>query len=169
MAAFDDRSWQRLDLQLLQNSAITLYYSAQVLDDDCAWFAANSYLVHRFECDAWKSEEAALVEIGQALEFSEFHGRSLDAFSDWLGDIEIPAEGGRVLVLRHYDAVAARFPRFAPVLLDIIASIARFKLLFGQRLLALVQSDDPRLAFEPVGATAVMWNPREHSNAARGV
>jgi len=42
-------------------------------------------------------------------------------------------------------------------------------LLLGQRLLALVQSDDPRIRFERIGAVPVNWNPREWLDSDRGL
>jgi hypothetical protein len=53
--------------------------------------------------------------------------------------------------------------------LDILADDARRFLLFGRRLLVLVQSDDPRITFAPVGATAVSWNPKEWLDGDRGL
>jgi hypothetical protein len=42
-------------------------------------------------------------------------------------------------------------------------------LLLGQRLLALIQSDDPRIRFERIGAVPVNWNPREWQDSDRGL
>ncbi|HEY0251600.1 MAG TPA: hypothetical protein VGC41_08735, partial [Kofleriaceae bacterium] len=51
-------------------------------------------------------------------------------------------------------------------ILDVIAIQARPHLLFGRRLLALVQTDVPDLALPPIGRTSVSWNPREWLAAA---
>jgi hypothetical protein len=42
-------------------------------------------------------------------------------------------------------------------------------LLFGRRLLTLAQCDDPRAAFDPVGAHPALWNPREWLDKNRGL
>ncbi len=73
------------------------------------------------------------------------------------------------MTFSHYDYVARQMPDVAWRVLDIIASQARYFLLFGRRLLALVQSDDPRLHFKPVGACPVDWNGREWLNKDRGL
>jgi hypothetical protein len=39
--------------------------------------------------------------------------------------------------------------------------------LIGRRLMCLVQSDDPRITFPPVGATGVGWNEAEWLDAKR--
>jgi len=40
-------------------------------------------------------------------------------------------------------------------------------MLTGHRILALVQTDDPDLRFDPVGAASVVWNDAEWLNASR--
>jgi hypothetical protein len=71
--------------------------------------------------------------------------------------------------IRHFDAFAQHDPRFAHTLLDSIESTSRRFLLVERRLLALVQSDDPRIRFERIGAAPVNWNPREWLDADRGL
>ena len=83
-----------------------------------------------------------------------------------MNDIEIPEEGGRVLVFSRYDLFAARLPDVAWSVLDIMEIMARRQLLFGRRLITLVQSDDPEISFELVGGRPVMWNIREFLNTA---
>jgi hypothetical protein len=70
-------------------------------------------------------------------------------------------------VFRGYDAFAKSQPHLAQTILDSIESTSRRFLLTGRRLLALVQSSDPRIRFERVGAMPVTWNPREWLDADR--
>jgi hypothetical protein len=48
-----------------------------------------------------------------------------------------------------------------------MAHHSRTAALFGRRLMCLVQSDDPHIRFEPVGATPVAWNDAEWLNSKR--
>ncbi len=96
-------------------------------------------------------------------------GRNLNALNDCISVIEVPAEGGLVLVLRRFDVFASCQRETAQGVLDVLADNARRFLLFGRRLLVLVQSDDPRISLEPVGATVVGWNPKEWLNEDRGL
>jgi hypothetical protein len=57
--------------------------------------------------------------------------------------------------------------RTAQILLDIFADQARRAILIGNRIICLVQSKDPQLSFEPVGAMPVMWNDAEWLNSKR--
>lgn len=89
--------------------------------------------------------------------------------NDCIGDIEISDQSGRVLVFNKYDSFATKFPHVAWSVLDIMESNSRDLLLFGKRLIILVQSDDPGISFEPVGGRGVGWNRKEWLNRSRGL
>jgi hypothetical protein len=74
-----------------------------------------------------------------------------------------------VVVLERFDQLYSRTPEWAWTFLDIFASQSRRHLLFGERLLVLLQSDDPRLLVRPVGACPVGWNRREWLDSSRGL
>lgn len=170
MAAFSDdpETFQRIDWRLLQNGSVSLHYRPEVLAENAEWLAAHGYRLDEFDCTRWDSAEAMISELRENLNL-ECYSLNLDALNDGLSEIEVPEESGRVIILRRYDSFAAKFPREAWVLLDIIESNARLLLLFGRRLITLLQSDDPGIEFEPVGGRPVMWNPREWLNASRGL
>jgi len=171
MAAFteDPREWQRLDWQLLHNSPITLYFDPSILDGDVAWFTEQGYRVRSFRVTDHGSSEDVLLALGQLLGFPAHQGRNLDAFDDCLSDVEVPRAGGLLLILRDFDSFAAAAPTVAQALLDVCADNSRRFLLTGKRFLVLVHSADPRIVFEPVGASPVMWNPKEWLNSNRGL
>ena len=171
MAVFsgDPSEFERLDWRLLQNGPIALYLRREVLDPDVAWLREQRYEVTEIDCAAWSDPERMHVAIAAALSFPDYYGKNLHALNDCLSDLAIPAEGGLALVLSRFDAFASRHRDVAQALLDVLASNARRFLLFGRRLLVLVQSDDPRLAFAPVGATEVGWNPTEWLDKSRGL
>ncbi len=77
-----------------------------------------------------------------------------------------PDSTGLVLVFTGYDGFADASPLSAHAVLDIIANHSRAAALFGGRLICLVQSGDPRITFDPVGATPVMWNDAEWLESA---
>jgi RNAse (barnase) inhibitor barstar len=171
MAAFstDETEWQRLDLRLLQNSPVALYLRPAVLDEDLARLRTEGYKMDEFDCSKWHAEADFHADVAVRLAFPDYYGRNLDAFNDCIGEIEVPDSGGRAIVLRRFDSFARREPRVAQVVLDILASASWHCLLFGRRLLALVQSDDPRIQFEPIGAHPALWNPREWMDKNRGL
>ena len=171
MASFkqDPEEWQRLDWRLLQNSAITLYFNRSVLEADAAWLSAHDYRVLSLQTGEQQEPGEMLVELGKLLAFPEYYGRNLDAFNDCLSDVAVPDTGGLALVIYQFDAFARSNRAFAQAVLDICADNSRRFLLTGRRFLVLIQSDDPRIAFEPVGASAAAWNPQEWLNSKRGL
>jgi RNAse (barnase) inhibitor barstar len=167
--AFDESSWNRLDYVLLRSGGIALYHSQSVLAQDIEWLEEEDYLIHDFDCENWTSEDAFHADVAAKLGFPEYYGRNLNAFCDCLGDVTVPDRGGLAIVLRGVERVKLRESQFLWTILDIFAGVIKENLLFGRRLLLLLQSSDPRIAFEPVGAFPVSWNPGEWLNAKRGL
>ena len=154
------------DFHLLKNGPATLYHRQEVLDDTVATLAGLGYLVHRFDARAWVTRADFAAAVKDELDFPGYFGGNLDAFDDCLRDVAAFEYGadrdsaGTVLVFTGYDTFTARDPRAAQSILDIIAGNARLGLLYGHRMICLVQSDDPDLRFAPVGATPVEWADR---------
>ncbi len=169
MAPFstDPDEWQRLDWTLLRNGPITLYYRIPILHEDIDWLRSHGYRIDELDCSAWESVAMFHDAISAAMDFPGYYGKNLDAFNDALSDIEIPEDSGRAIVLLRYDAFAQRDPEIAHDILDIIARNSRDFLLTGRRFITLVQSDDPWILFEPVGASTVGWNGAESPNKTR--
>lgn len=164
MPVFADgpETWQRLDYRLLQHGPIALYHRATILEEDLAWLRAEGYWIDRLLCTTWTSPSAIHDTLAPTLAFPDYYGRNLDALVDCLRDLPFPDRGGgRALALDGFDACARALPGYAHDVLDVLARAAHEHLLFGDRLLVLVQSDDPRLAFPALGGRAPAWNARE--------
>lgn len=140
------------------NSAVTLYQ--RPVDDICDWLTEHGYQLVRLAA-GWDTQADFHHDIKVALDFPDYYGANLDAFNDCMRDVATYDYGasrdatGTVLVFTGYDAFARREPHAAQAILDIIAGTARFAMLFGHRMLCLVQSNDPNIGFDPVGATPV--------------
>jgi RNAse (barnase) inhibitor barstar len=171
MASFphDESSRSRLDFRLLRDGGVVLYHSGVVLGDDLAWLRSEKYEVHDFDARRWKAEDDFHFDMARSLKFSEYYGRNLDAFNDCMADVEVPMEGGTAIVIRNVDSVELRDGQFISVILDILAGTTRKNLLFGRRMLTLLQSENPRIAFPVVAPVTVMWNPKEWLNSERGL
>jgi RNAse (barnase) inhibitor barstar len=163
MAPFrnEPEEWQRLDWRILQNGAVSLYYRREILEADAAWFKSERYVIYELDCAPWQTLDLLHDSISSVLAFPNYYGRNLDALHDCLSDLEIPDVSGAVLMFLHFDQLVRRFPKVAQALLDIIETNSRRFLLTGHRLIALVQSDDPTIQFDPVGARLVSWNGAE--------
>jgi hypothetical protein len=161
------REQNALDWRILQNGPVALFHKAAVLDEAIAWFTRRGYTVATADCGSDPSKQGVLDAITGALGFPA--GANLDGFDDYCWQLEVPDEGGFALALLHYDRVVSADRQLAETLLDILARSAWHKLLFGRRLICLVQSDSPSLTFGPVGGRAPTWNPREWFNKDRGL
>ena len=160
---------QRLDWKLMERGAVALYYKSSVLSADINWFKQQQYVVHELNATNWTTADAFHDDVKRVLGFPAHYSRNLMSWVDSVSEIDVPDEGGTLLVFRRYDAFAHAQPQLAQTILDSVESTSRRFLLTGRRLIALVQSDDPRIRFERVGAMPVTWNPREWSDADRGI
>lgn len=169
MTAFrsDSDDYQRLDYSLLQNGSVTLYYRIEFLAEDTKQLISLGYRLENFDCAVWQTEDDMYSAFADILNFPDYFGRNLNALNDCLCDLNISEEGGIALVFHCYDSFAAKMPKVAWHILDIIEIQSRHYLLFGERLLALVQSDNPQIRFDSLGARSADWNRREWLNASR--
>lgn len=171
----DAETTHPLDYSLVHNSFVTMFWRPSLLDEVLAWLRASAYDVVEFDAASWNSAGDMYDAFAATLDFPDRFGGNLNALNDCLGDVASgdygwrPDATGLVIVLRGFDAFSTSERRTAQKVLDILASQARSALLVGHRMMCLVQSNDPRLAFEPVGAMPVVWNGAEWLNAKRGL
>lgn len=159
------------DIRLLQNGAVHLFWRAEVLDQWCSELAGLGYATHAADC----TDQARMRDaISQTLRWQDQFGYgpwtgNLDALNDGMRGFPFGPSQKALLVLRRFDVLVRAEPRFAETMLDIIEYQARNHLLDGNRLLALVQTDDPTFRTPALGGRAAMWNPQEWSDTARGL
>ena len=158
---------QRLDWQLMERGAVTLYHKPQVFAADLGWFRAQKYAIHEMDAFGWAVPADFHTAVRTALSFPSYYASNLASWVDCLAELPVPDEGGTVIAFRRYDAFFRAQPQLAQTILDSIETTSRRFLLTGRRFLALVQSDDPRVRFERVGAMPVTWNPREWLDSDR--
>jgi hypothetical protein len=98
-------------------------------------------------------------------------GVPLDGFTDFMSQINFDGCRGVVVVLKAFHRFRQAFPEFAFHNLDIMADSHRSHMLLGNRLLTLVQSDDPRIDEQigRIGGYKPIWNPAERMNKNRGL
>ncbi len=95
-------------------------------------------------------------DFARVLRWPDYFGRNFDALDECIADLPLTENRGAVMVLTRFDAYAAGsgsapmegVKNEAEAVLDSIASASRFHLLNGNRLVALVQTDDPNSASE---------------------
>ena len=160
---------ERLDWRLLERGAVALYHKGSVLSQDLGWLRQQRYVIHELDAAPWSEPGHFHDAVRVALSFPAYYGKNLASWIDCVAELPVPDESGMALVFRRYDRFAKSQPQLAQTILDSLETTSRRFLLTGRRLLALVQSDDPRIRFERVGAMPVTWNPREWLDSDRGL
>src|SRR5262249_47011638 len=95
----------------------------------------------------------------------------LNGFNDFVFQLEFEDCTGVVLTLVRFDLIHRRSANWAHDILDILADNQRYHMLFGNRLLILLQSNNPELDVKigRVGGFTPVWNPHEWLNRDRGL
>ena len=167
--------WQRLDWQILRDGGIQLYWRPEYLLEDTKWFAEHGYDVFEFACDTWESQDDMFTDFARVLRLPDYFGHNFDALDECLADLPLTESQGALILLKRFDVYAAgagsaptrRLKNEAEVVLDIIAGASRFHLVNGNRLVALLQTNDPQLCFGTLGGISPSWNRRERLDAKR--
>ena len=129
----------------------------------------------RLDASRWNTRADLFTDIARVLQFPAHFGGNFDALNDRLSDVATGDIGwprgatGLALVLLNYDHLVTADKAAAQIFVDIFAVQARSAALFGNRLMCLVQSNDPRTSFDPIGARRVPWNWDEAVNTSRGL
>lgn len=170
----DEVRARRPDLPYMSGTFVTLFWRRELLDQAVQRLEGHGFRVVRVAASGWTTAQEMHQGLAAALEFPSHYGRNLAALNDCLGDVALsgtydgsPAGAGLVLSFTGYDRFAAACPEDAHSVLDIIAVLARRAAVGRRRFFALVQSDDPDIRFEPVGAMPVLWNGDEWLDSHR--
>jgi RNAse (barnase) inhibitor barstar len=153
----DESQWQRLDWTILRDSSASIYWRQNYLEEDIVWFDREGYRIVRFDCLSWGNDDFFHADLYKKLKLPDYYGSNFDALNECLRDLEIK-ETGLVIVLGHFDAWDRGKGQ---VLLEIIDRASRFHLLLGERIILLIQVDDPNTIFDPIKAASPIWNRRE--------
>jgi len=160
MAHFPDDSnflHGRLDWAILQNGWSSLYCKEDILEKDLSWFRDSGFTLIELDCSGWSSTVIIHASLSTALDFPDYYGNNWDALNDCLSGVPIPEEG-LVVVLRHFDQMQREWGQ---TIADIFAGNSRRKLLFGRKLILLIQVDNRSFELSKVGGCPVLWNGRE--------
>jgi hypothetical protein len=160
------------DFALLRNGGLAMYRDPAVLHEAEQELRQLGY--EGIRLDAYRWSESDLHEaFVSALNFPVSYGRNLNALADCLYDVAHGDYGwsttsaGLAVTIDGYGAFAEREPDLATSVGDVLAGATSTALLFGHRLIWLLQVDNGRARLGPVGGFQVPWNGREWLDAKR--
>lgn len=154
------------DFALLRDGGLAMYREGAVLDEAEQELRVLGYEDIRPDAHGWV-EPNLHDAFADALNFPSYYGRNLDALADCLYDVAHGDYGwsamSRALAVTvdGFGAFAEREPELATSVVDLLARATRVALLFGHRLVWLLQVDNGRFRLGPVGGSQVPWNGRE--------
>lgn len=167
MPVFEPGDHDRRDLRLLENGCVHRYWRPEVLAAEVDALLALGWAVVEMDASGWGDPAVIHEAWAAALAFPEYYGRNLAALDDCLSDVVQRAYGfppdveGLALVLDRFDGFVLDDAGAAAAVLEIIDVQARHGLLFGNRMMALVRTDDATLELPALRGRAVGWNPAE--------
>lgn len=154
------------DKEILGDGPICMYHDNEVLNEDFAWFSGNNFEVFNMNCQTWTKNNFH-EKIKEALFFPDYYGENLNAFDDCLNDMFDTKYRGLVLIFRNFDNLVELHRPSSEGILDSITRTSRTWLIEGQRLICLLQSNDPDLHFPELGGLTPTWNGAEWFDANR--
>jgi hypothetical protein len=84
MAAFSDKDTDRLDWQLMQNGAVTLYFQPAILKADLTWLREKGYAVQTIDSHdlaGFQQQMSLAIQFKQQFGYDEWSG-NLNALND---------------------------------------------------------------------------------------
>jgi Barstar (barnase inhibitor) len=175
MAVFQKKDLKQGAYWLMHNGPVNLFQSEDVLNDCIKDLEELKYSVHVVETIDL-SVPKLIRALASTLDFPDFFtgNGSLDAFNDCMKDVIHGEYGwnsiddaGLVIVLRHFDNFTNSNPQKAQMLIDILADCSRSAMLWGNRVIILLQVEDAEYRLEPLGATNARWNSKEIAYSSR--
>jgi hypothetical protein len=163
------------DARLAGGTFTTAFHNPEYLAETVSRLRLHGYRTVELDAAAWPRTSDFHTDISAALDFPDYYGRNLDALNDCLGDVVEQQYGwaepdtGLVLVIHHFDHFVRTDKQTAEVFVDAWTSAGVAGALIGNRLLCLIQSDDPRLVLPRSRPEVVPWNGREWLRANRGI
>ena len=163
----DDHS--RADYRLMQNSSVVRFWRKQIYQDAISDLDQLGYRILQL---TFKSFDQFTQDMSEALKWQDQFGHSpwggdLDALNDGLRGEPFHSADDNAICIQDFHLLVAFDADYAWNILDILECQSRDYLMFGKRLIALVQTNDKAYAPDRVGSRLAQWNEREWYTLSR--
>lgn len=154
---------------LFQNGGVVLFRRHDLLQAVIEHLIAATYRVVVIDGSRSASVENFCIEIVSSLGIRPYQNMNLNGFNDFISQIEFDGAKGVVIALVNFMNIWRQEPTWALRVADILADNHRRHLLTGDRLLTLLQCDDPDMdqVMGRLGGYLPMWNSAEWLRANR--
>ena len=164
--------WGPGEIELMANSSVTLFWQPEILRQTSDQLEELGYEVRTL--DASHGWHRFRLQISDLLNWELQFGYAawtgvLPALNDGLGGYPFPPNGKAALVITDFQELVRTDERSSVGVLNLLEIHSRDFLLFGQRFIILVQTDDNRFACPKIGGCSPSWNTREQMNTSRGL
>ena len=149
----------KLDWRILMDGSVSLYHNADILKKDIQWLKNAGYQVYELDFSVVKTREEFHKIIKRMLNFPEYYGENMPAFSDCLmNDVPISENEGVAISLKKFDEYYQRDEEYAHEILERLELNSRRWILFGNRFLTLVQINNKDIVIKEIGQHPLVWN-----------
>lgn len=159
---------ESFDWLLIRNGPIIKYYSKNVLEEDVLVLEKGGYEIFQSSMLNWNIDNYQ-IKISQFLNFPTYYGENFNAFKDCLDDKFNTRYKGLVIVLTEIDDFYLKNKEIFSSILSSIIFVSWIWLLTGQKLILLIQTENPNLETGSIECFAPSWNEKEWSNNAREI
>ncbi len=168
---FKDDDLERADWELLRHGAVTLFWKPDVYQKQISSLKELGYNVLDLN---YENIGKFHTDVSSALKWKEQFGYapwtgSLDALNDGLRGEPIDSSKDTAFCIRNFHKCVKDEPKWSKIFLDVLASNSRDYLLYGCRLVVLIQTDDAQFYSDSLGGQKAKWNKFEWLNSARGL
>ncbi|MEM7243453.1 MAG: barstar family protein [Pseudomonadota bacterium] len=169
---FNQDDWKdRVDWPLFQNGAISLFFRKSIFDQTIGALKDLDYNFVDLDCS---SEASFLSTISRGFLWEEQFGYeleepNLDAINDGLRSPPFGPSNKLAICARDFEKMVKANETLALAFLDILENQSRNNLLFGQVLLGIIQTNDPRFQTGLLGGRPAMFNLKEWLDVNRGI
>jgi hypothetical protein len=158
-------TYSRFDFGILRRSPIFKYHKKDLLEEDIQKLKKLNYLIYRIDCS---SEDSVYDQVSDMLRWKNQFGyarweKNLDTLNDGMGGLECPKENeGVCIVLDSFDTFFKLEQRIALGMVDVMVWNFYERLLFGEKFILFLQTDDPSVRYGRFGCHIDFWNDKEN-------
>lgn len=143
------------DYRMFLTNPIAMFMNTEVLEKELEWYERQKYQIVRLDCDTW---ENLYHQLSAFVSFAEWDERDSEQEEFFAYNVRLPAEGGLVFNLKGFERLDALDRDRAESFLQIFAQAALERAMIGERMLALLQTENKDLSYQLARPPLIFWH-----------